>query len=87
MAAHPPLTVQEVRLAERVAHFLLPTLREALGKHRAAADETATFVRAFEARDRALNALPSTASPMARVELELEMLDLARRHCAAHSKG
>lgn len=82
-----PYTVAEVRMAERVGQFLLPHVAQMLALHREGDDKTKTFCDQYAAKRAALDALPSTAGPMARVQLEGEMQDLAQRFVSQHSKG
>lgn len=87
MQSDPQLTRSELALAEKVGLFLLPTIREIVAamatKPRNA---TATFCRDFAAAQSAREALPVGAPPMARVELETRMLDLASKFVASHKE-
>lgn len=81
-----PLTVAEVRMAERVGLFLLPLLRDAIAQRTKGSDAASVFARDFASLQRARDALPDTAGPMARVELDAQMLALAERFAATHTK-
>ena len=86
--AVPKLTVAEVELAEKVGLFLLPTLREMVGSIAAKrdTDATAKFCNAFSNLQQAREYLPDSAGPMARVEIELRMLELAAQFVASQSR-
>ena len=86
--ALPKLTRSELALAEKVGLFLAPTFRQVLDRHRKATDDgTAKFCREFAATKAARDALPASAPAMARVELELRLLELAQDFVARNTKS
>lgn len=86
--ALPKLTRHEVAIAEKVGLFLMPTFREVLARHRKATDDKiATFCASFAATMAARDALPASAPAMARVELDLRLLELAQNFVARNTKA
>jgi hypothetical protein len=80
------MTRDEVLLAERVGKFLLPVIRAALDQRLGKTSDAAAFAREFRQMQRARDAMPATASPTARAEIEADMLELAQRFAATHHK-
>ena len=84
----PKLTVQELAIAEQVGKFLLPMCRGMVEQAKTTRDDaTAKFCRDFAATQRAREALPDSSGPMARVELDTRLLELASAFVALHSKA
>ena len=86
--ALPKLSRQEVAIAEKVGLFLAPMFRDVLDKHRKATDNgTAAFCASFAATMTARDALPASAPAMARVELDLRLLELAQEFVKRNTKA
>jgi hypothetical protein len=87
VAPQPHLTREEARIAERVGLFLLPIVRDAIQQRLGKPSDAAEFAREFRELRRVRDAIPSSAGGMARVEIELQMLELAERFAESHAKG
>lgn len=86
--ALPKLTRSELALAEKVGLFLAPMFRDVLDRHRKAVDNgTAQFCASFAATVAARDALPASAPAMARVELDLRLLELAQAFVRKNTKA
>ena len=84
----PKLTRQEVAIAEKVGLFLLPMFKDLLDRHRKTVDNgTAAFCASFAATMAARDALPASAPAMARVELDLRLLELAQEFVRKNTKA
>lgn len=83
----PKMTTAELQTAEQVAYLLLPAVAKLVRDTVAARDggTVSQFCRAFADAQRARECLPSSAPPMARAELDAQLLDLAGAFVAAHS--
>jgi hypothetical protein len=68
-------------VAERVAELMAPTVRKAIARatvgYSAMRSQVDQFVDEFHVLDELHRRLPPTAGPMARLELESRMIDLA----------
>ena len=86
--ALPKLTRSELALAEKVGLFLAPMFRDVLDRHRKTVDNgTAAFCASFAATLAARDALPATAPAMARVELDLRLLELAQEFVKRNTRA
>ena len=86
--ALPKLTRSELALAEKVGLFLAPMFRDVLDRHRKTVDNgTAAFCASFAATLAARDALPASAPAMARVELDLRLLELAQDFVRKNTKA
>lgn len=85
-APQPHLSREEAMLAERVGLFLLPLLRDAIDKRLGKPSDAAKFAQEFRELRRVRDAIPSSAGGMARVEIEMQMLELAERFAESHAK-
>ena len=84
----PKLSRQEVAIAEKVGLFLLPMFKDLLDRHRKAVDNgTAAFCASFAATMAARDALPASAPAMARVELDLRLLELAQEFVRKNTRA
>jgi hypothetical protein len=86
--ALPKLTRSELALAQKVGLFLAPMFRDVLDRHRKTVDNgTAQFCASFAATMAARDALPASAPAMARVELDLRLLELAQDFVRKNTKA
>lgn len=86
--ALPKLTRSELALAEKIGLFLAPMFRDVLDRHRKTVDNgTAAFCSSFAATMAARDMLPASAPAMARVELDLRLLELATEFVRKNTKA
>lgn len=84
------MTREQIESAEVIGTFVahvMHDIRAGWSARDPSADaDAAAFVRRFEATQRALDALPQAAPPGARLSLELDLLEAARKFVAAYRK-